>query len=434
MNEEKPLPSAVDVEEEILGHLLTDSSDDCIDIIEKCSCEEFFSRSNRIVFSAIKTLHERGMSFDLIFLQTYLKDLGALEDAGGYARLSKLCCKFTMGFSALNGVDILKEKTRLRKLLQISNDIQSKAYQCEKSSETVSFIETHINGLNEDFLTGNLVDSASVKVKQMIQARKSGEKIYGIETGIKSFDDVFFGLQPSQYYAIAGRPSAGKTAFVDQVCLSLIRQAIPTLYIGLESSEERILGKIACKSAKISYTKFIQNKCNESELDSIDSRVDYISKAPFYLKRPMNMTSVDLRSLILREYRKNKIQVVIVDYIQKINGDSDDPRIGVMKASMQIQNICVETGITGLILCQMNRDAEKEKRPRMGHLKESGQIEQDADNICLLWGEKENHELEQGELKPVILTIEKNKDGIQGVDQKLYFERELMTFKERYKI
>lgn len=434
MNSELPLPCALDIEEEILGLLLKDCGDESLEIIDKASGDDFYSRSNRIIFNEIKSLYGQGRAFDAISVTDSLKDKLKLDEVGGAYQISKIACRCAIGFTHLNGLETLKEKNRLRKLIELSKDIESAGYVSQQSSlEIIEDAEHRMNNISCEISQENLLESGADRVKEMVYARLRGEKVYGIETGIKSFDDVFFGLQRSQYYVIAGRPSAGKTAFIDQIACKLIEQEIPALYVPLESSEDRVIGKIACKISKISYGRFIKNKCNESELKSILKSNEKVRSSKLIFKRPAKLNADSLRSLLVREIRKNDCQVFFIDYLQKIAGE-EDPRIGVMNASMRVQDVCVETKAIGVVLAQMNRDAEKEKRPRMGHLKESGQIEQDADNICLLWGEKENHELEYGEMKPVILTIEKNKDGIQGVDQRMFFDRELMTFKERERI
>lgn len=426
-----PLPCDTQIEEEILGTLLVASDNDIIEILESLEPEDFFHRSSRIVFLAIQDLHKSNKSFDLLSVTSHLKDLGRLEEVGGNYYVSKLTLSHVVGFKAMDGVQILKEKTRLRKLLEIAEDLRTAAYSNQNSQVVVTNFEMRMSSVLDKNTTKDLTTSGVELVVEMVDKRIKGEKIYGIETGIKSFDDIFFGLQPAQYYAIAGRPSAGKTAFADQCCIQFIKNQIPVLYIPLESDEGRVIGKIACKMAKISYERFIKNKCNESELKAIRACAQTIRHSNLIVRRPSHNTPDALRALLVREIRKHECKIFIIDYVQKILDEKGDPRIGTMLASMTIQDVCVNLKTSGIVVCQMNRDAEKEKRPRMGHLKESGQIEQDADNICLLWSEKEKHELNPGEMLPSIMTIEKNKDGISGVDQKLSFDRELMTFKER---
>jgi replicative DNA helicase len=428
------LPCSIEVEEEIMGCLLTDTSDDTLEMIEQLNPEDFFQRSHRLIFESIKRLHGKNQPFDLISLTTNLSDLNLLQDVGGHYNLSVLSTKYTPGFNPINGIEVLKEKTRLRRILELCEEVKVKAYNSESTEEIINATETKLSKITENISDESLVSSGVKQLKQMIEARKTGEKIYGYKTGIKAFDDVFHGVQKSQYTIIAARPSDGKTSIVDQMSIAFMMEGIPFLYVPLESSEDRIIGKQACKMCKISYSRFLKGLCNESELQAIDKASDFIARSSMIMRRPKRYNADSLRSLILREIRKNDIKIVVIDYIQKlVQENSRDYKIAVSNASSEIQNLCVDTGIAAIVLCQLNRSAETEKRPRMAHLKESGQIEQDADNICLLWGEVEKHEVKPGECRPMILTIEKNKDGISGVDQKMDFDQEQMTFKERNK-
>lgn len=432
MNEELPLPSCPEIENDVLGLILIDTSDDTLQFVDSLSQEDFTIRKNRVVFSSIKSLQQEGKSFDGVSLTTYLKDK-KLTDEVPQSYISTLMTKAGIRFVNENSIETIKEKTRLRRLIESSEKIKSKSYSCESSQEIIEVFEREINSIDSESKSENLIHAGVSQVKQMIEARRKNEKIIGIPTGIKSFDNIFFGLQKSLYTAICGLPSSGKTAFVDQSVCNFMDLDIPVLYVPLESGSDRITAKIACKKCRISYTRFLHGKCNPSELNAIDKTLDLINKKPFILKRPEKLTAESLRSLVMREWRKNKIQVLVVDYLQKLKYGGESERESIARASSQIQDICINTGITSLILCQLNRESRNQKRPNMGNIKDSGQIDQDADNIVLLWNEKENHELFDGELRPSIMSIEKNKDGIQGVDEKLLFDGELMMFKERNK-
>lgn len=429
MSEE--LPQAPQIEDSVISNLLLDHSEETIDLIEELHPEDFFQRKNRILFESIRELSKQGKPFDGLNLTTFLKDEGILDHVGGQIHISNMMTKSGANFTSRHHVETIKEKTRLRKIIDLGEKVKTQAYQSERSSDIIEVLDKEIHAIDSKDNSENLITHGLGQVRKMIEARRNNEKIIGISTGIKAFDDIYFGLQPGLYTAICGLPSSGKTAFVDQSVCRFMEDEIPTLYIPLESGSDRITSKIACKKCRISYFRFLRGKCNPHELTTIEKSLDVIEKKPFYLKRPEKLTADSIRSLIMREWRKNKIKIVIIDYLQKINQDGDNERVSIARASSEIQNICINTGISALILCQLNRETRNQKRPHMGNIKDSGQIDQDADNIAILWNEKENHELEDGELRPSIMSIEKNKDGIQGVDEKLSFDGELMMFKER---
>ena len=125
------------------------------------------------------------------------------------------------------------------------------------------------------------------------------------------------------------------------------------------------------------------------------------------------------------------MELVVIDYIQLIDIGGKDMRRNVTQASQNILMACKETGVAALVLAQLSRESEREGRPRLGHLKESGQIEQDAHGVILMWRDDEVEMLNPWDPVPIIATIAKNRNGPSGYDQKLWFNGDRLTFRER---
>lgn len=429
----KPLPQSVASETVILSSILTSSEDDCFEIFSNVKPEFFSQRSHRIIFEKASELHNEGKPYDLISLTNILTSQNQIEEVGGVYGVSKLSTVHYPKHEVSTSIEILKKKFQLRSLIDLAEEIKHDAYREVEPKDLITKSEDKIFdlGTKMEIQTENLVKPASIELREMVRVRKTGEKVFGLQSGITSFDSVHGGFQKGQYYILAGRPSAGKTAFADQVTVHLVTRNKPVLYICLEAGATRVLTKMACKLARISYTRFCRGFCTDKELDAIDQSNAILERSPLILKRPYRITGADIRSLIKREFRKHGIQLVVLDYLQNIDQEREEERIAIAKASRAIQDASVETGVPSLILAQLNRDGEKDSRPRMSEIKGSGQIEQDADNIGLLWPEEDPFEVEMSKPLPVILSIEKNKDGARGIDQKLFFDRELMLFRER---
>lgn len=393
----------------------------------------FCSRIHRELFECIRNLIEAKKPVDLLSVTDELKRLGTLEEVGGVGKVSSIITAYPQrGIESY--IEVLKEKMALRELIVLGNDISKNAYVSDSPKDLINQIEGSIFKIQKstDSNKDSSLGSAVSQLNQMIEVRKSGQVVHGLPSGIKTFDDIQGGFQKGQYYVLGGRPSMGKTAFADQVAINVLKQDKAVLYLSLESSSERVLGKMACKMAGVSFYSFIRNLCSQKQLIQIETCLEFLKTSKLSLVRPSQIYGNDIRSLILKEKRKNNTELFVMDYLQKVSiAHGQDERRAVSDASMAIQSSLVETGVPGLILVQLNREAEKESRPRMGHLKESGQIEQDADNIALLWSEVDRNTLSLGQHLPVILSIEKNKDGASGLDQEMIFDRELMTFKEK---
>lgn len=433
--EELPLPSCKDSERAVICLLMVDPDKSVLDYIGSLTYDHFLSRIYRTLFISIKKLIDAKSPCNIISLTEDLKKTGNLDEIGGVSKISATITGFPqLGIETY--IERLNEKLALRKLLVLSENVSKRAYELDSSKELINHAEDvffNIQKLKED-KKDNSLNTAVTQLNNMINVRKTGEKVSGLASGIKMFDDIQGGFQKGQYYVLGGRPSMGKTAFADQVTINILKQGKSVLYLSLESSVERVVGKLACKLAGVSFYSFIRNYVTPKQLNEIEQALNFIQKSRLSLIRPSHISPSDIRAMILKEKRKNDTSIFIMDYLQKVSIPSGwDERRAVSESSMAIQSALVDSGVPGLILVQLNRDAEKESRPRMGHLKESGQIEQDADNIALLWSESDRNSLGQGELMPVTISIEKNKDGASGIDQELLFDRELMTFKEKHK-
>lgn len=432
----KPLPYCDISEKTVVSGLITGSEDEIHDIFLRSKAEFFNNRSYRIIFQGFLDLNQKEKPCDMVSVIDHLKLIGRLDEIGGMNTIHSLAAIHHPNFTVLKAIDILKEKFRLRNLIEICEEIKEESYRGTDSLDLIKSMEDKAFevGMNLDTASENRLISASDALQRMIDARRNKDDCKGLMSGIRSFDEIYNGFQEGQYYILGGRPSAGKTAFADQVAMNMVLKGVPFLYICLEAGDSRVLAKMVCKHAGVSYTKFTKGFCNPVELDSVERSGKVFKGSQMILKRPFSIKGSDIRSIIKRDFRRHGIKLVILDYLQKIDLGRDDERIAIAKASKAIQDTCVETGVPALVLAQLNRDAEMTKRPTMAELKGSGQIEQDADSIAFLWPEEDPFEVPMDQMLPVNLSIEKNKDGARGIDQKIYFDRPLMTFKERTRI
>lgn len=428
----KELPNNLEAEKAVIASVLIDEQSNAMEISASLTLDHFLNRDCSIIWSSILQLYHAGSEINLITVSDHLRANNRFEELTDYYFFVKSATHVCTSAHIQSWVDIVKEKFKLRKLIELSEKISQSAYQSDDSSELSGKLQNEVFEVFNDCGAENRLEVASNEVQRMIDIRKMNDRVTGLHSGIHSFDVLHGGFQKGQYYAIGGRPSIGKTAFADQVSNFLVTKGIPVLYVALESSVERVLSKMACKFADLIYTDFAIWRKDRLNLSEMERAINILKKSPLILIRPSTLTGMELRSLIRKYQRTHKIELVIMDYLQKITvPPRTEIRVAIADASQQLQRACVDTGVPALVLVQLNRESERETRPRMGHLKESGQIEQDADNIDLLWAEVDKNTLPKGEMLPVIMSVEKNKDGASGVDQELYLDREKMIFKER---
>lgn len=429
------MPHEQESEIGLLGSILmTDSKDIQDSILPKLTPDCFWIRSHRLIWEAIVKLSNENAPMNIQTVTVKLRESGKIDEVGGIPFVTSIALATPVSTHAEYFIERILEKKKLRDLIETSTKIIQKAQDNQPSSELISSLEAGIDEMTKDgeLAFQNQLKGASEDLKIDIQLRREGKGDCGMPSGIKSFDDAFFGFKQSQYYVIAGRPSAGKTAFADQCVLNLIKRNEPVLYIGLESDRKRILGKLSSKLAQVNYFNYSMMKFSQQDYQRLDTARQAIEKMPLNLVTPPDLHGSQIRSLMRKASRRDGCKVCVLDYIQHIAcGNDQDERIAIAQASLQIQRGCIETGMSAIVLCQINRMGADGERPKMSQLKGSGQLEQDADNIVLLWAEKEKQDLEPGEFVPVVMTIEKNKDGPNGIDSKLFFDGAMMTFRER---
>jgi replicative DNA helicase len=434
MREIDAIPDCINAEKLVISSLLCDKYGETFDFCSKLKPFHFLLRSHAIIFETILKLRGESKGTDLVVVSNELQTSGKILDVGGHGELSKLFSSSGFASHTQDHIDLIIEKYRLRKIIEICESIKSKASNSSTSSECLSGLEHDVFDLQDnDNSNENQLQSACDELDKLIEIRRKGEQITGLITGVRPFDEIFFGFQPSQYYVLGGMPSSGKTAMADQICGQLLMRDKAVLYISLESNKERVIGKLACKLAEVSYLSFIRNHLSKDELEEVQKFSAILRKKNLILIRPFDISPMEIRPLIRKYKRKENIQLVILDYLQKISIPSGwDERRTVSRASTEIQRACVDTGVPSLILCQLNREVGEGSRPSMRNLKESSQIEQDADNVALIWGEVNKRDLPSTDrFWPCTLSVDKNKDGASGLDVDMDFELRKMIFHKR---
>lgn len=428
MNEHLPMPQSPEAEIQILGAIFLNYSealDRCIELI-KTEC--FYQRSHQIIFDACLEMHASGLPVDLVTVTGHLKKKGNCDEVGGAFYLSKILTSATSSHLEYH-CEVLIEKLRLRKVIEFSEDAKAKAYSSDSAKELIPEMEATLFAISSDVITeDNLTSKAVSKLDVQVEMRMKGNQTFGVPTGVPSFDRITGGLLPGRYYALAALQKVGKTALGCQIALNVVLSGKPVLFISLELSEDRLLGRMASTHSGASYFHYLNNSLRPEDLIKFQRSYRHIGKHPLIIERPIDVTGAQIRSMIRKNKRKHGIELVVIDYIQNVSVRDGDVRRSVADASTAIRNACQETGVPAITICQLNRSAAKE-RPRMYHLRESSQIESDADTIIILFPKVERDTLGPNDLLPMIMAFDANRDG-PACDQELLYDGSCLKFKE----
>lgn len=423
-------PQDAGAERVLLAGMLTDAEEVFGVCGERLRPELFYIRSHRLLFETLMEMREKKMPLEVSALFSRLKDTGKLEEVGGMHAVSEIASAFVTSTNADFYVKQLDAKLRLRRVIESSTSAIQKAYERQDEPEQIlAEIETAAFDLCNSRVAGdNELAWACEEFLEQVEAREHGEGAkLGLQTSLRAWNEIFGGIQPAQYYAIGGRPGAGKSALAEQFAQEQALAGVPVLYISSELRRDRVIARMAARQAEVNLAAFLRGGSRREERLKLRDALAKLRAAKFWLINPSDITGGQIRSLTRRLKRQMGIGLAVFDYLQLVQIPEGKERWeGIAAASVEIRKTVNETGVPFLALVQLNREAERESRPRMGHIKEASQVEQDCDAVILLRAEKD--EQDPSGFYPVLANVDKNRWG-STCEVQFMFHGRTLTFK-----
>jgi|GEM_PF-5763643 len=240
------------------------------------------------------------------------------------------------------------------------------------------------------------------------------------------WDKTFGGLPDAQLIILAGRPGGGKTSLAEQLIDSMVRNGEPCLYVQRELSRSRAVGRLAARKAGVAWSRFETKTMNRQQVDQLYRSIKEYERLPLYLAPVKTCNAATLAPLIRYHARHHGVKFVVMDYVQLIDVPRGmERRVAIGEVTRSLKLTANETKATIIAIAQLSRDTDKGDKPTLSSLKESGDIEQDADVVLALWC-KENRD--GMDCWPVSWTILKNRNGSVGTGE-VMFDGPSMTFK-----
>jgi replicative DNA helicase len=409
--------------------------------------EDFYRESHRKIFTSLITLSDRNEPADLVTLTSVLKEQGALEEVGGSAYLSTLVDFVPTAANISYYCKLVKEKAISRELIKVATEIATRGYEGGEVEASLDWAEGEIfkianmKSRPSYFSTKDIVKD-TIRTIEKLYDRK--EQITGVPTGFSGLDNMTSGLQGGDLIIIAGRPSMGKTAF----CLNLVEYAsmhisepVPAVIFSLEMSKEQLVQRLLCSVARIDATRVRNGKLAQSEFPTLVNAAGIIAEAPIYIDDTPAISVLELRAKARRLKAEKNIGLVVVDYLQLMQGKNTENRQQeISEISRSLKALAKELSIPVIALSQLNRSLESrtDKRPLLADLRESGAIEQDADVIMFLYREsvycdackKRDNSCNEGHERNAEVIIGKQRNGPLGVES-LTFLGEFTRFESQ---
>jgi replicative DNA helicase len=281
-----------------------------------------------------------------------------------------------------------------RKAIEIGSQIISLAYDIETDVfDLFDFVDVETAAINEIVEKGRTEmtykDALKNVLKRVEMLTNNTTQLTGIDTGFKKLNKHFGGWQPTDFIVIGARPGMGKTAFVVNTMIGAAKVGHGVGFISLEMSTEQLATRSVANESNFHLNQLTKNGFEKPEyFNGLINKINQLEKLPIYIDDRPSLTIGEIKRKARLYKRKHDIKLLIVDYIQLAGSDSnEDVRIRVGRISNGLKGIAKELNITVIGLAQLSREVEKtsHKRPALHHLKESGDIEQDADAVCFLF-------------------------------------------------
>ncbi len=414
-------PQDIEAEQAVIGSMLTDS-DAVYSAIESLKPEDFYREDNKLIYEAILNVYSKAEPIDIITLKAELASMGKLDAVGGLEYIAELPDKVPTTANVDRYIKIVEEKSMLRNLIKTANEIISMGYdQTEDVSDVMDVAEQKIfdvmqkkNSTGYTSIKDVLVESFT-KLEELYNQK---QHVTGVPTGFIDLDKMTAGLHGSELILIAARPAMGKSAFALNIgAYAATRANIPVAIFSLEMSKDQVGNRILCSEALVDSNSVRTGELTDEDLAKLAETSGELSQAPIYIDDTAGMKIVDLRAKCRKLKLEKNIGLVIVDYLQLIQGSGKasgrEQEIAEISRSLKI--LAKEINVPVIALSQLSRavEARPDHRPMLSDLRESGSIEQDADIVMFLY--RDDYYNEDSEKKNIAeVIIAKQRAGSTG--------------------
>lgn len=420
-------PHSVEAEQSVLGGLMLDNSawEQVSDLLVD---QDFYRHDHQLIFRGIAELMEQANPVDVITLAEWHNQRGELDKVGELAYLGALARNTPSAANIKAYASIVRERSILRQLIQIGNNIANMAFTPEgrNSEEMLDTAERRVFEIAEKgakrgggFIQVKDVLSKVVDKIDTLFEQDSG--ITGLPTGFIDFDDQTSGLQPADLVIIAGRPSMGKTTFAMNIAENAaIHSKQPVAVFSMEMPADSLAMRMLSSLGRIDQHRLRTGRLNDDDWPRLTSAIALLNEAPLFIDDTGGLTPSELRARARRLKREHGLSLIIVDYLQLMSGSANGRQAEnrtneISEISRSLKALAKELNVPVIALSQLNRSLEQRpnKRPVMSDLRESGAIEQDADIIVFIYRDEVYNE-DSAEKGKAEIIISKQRNGPIG--------------------
>lgn len=410
------------------------------DICETVNTDMFFDEKNKLLFEAISELNKNSIPIDPNTVKDELDKKKKLNTVGGLDYISEVIDSVISSANLSYYIDILKEHSTRRNLIDTATQIITEAYDEENVTTVLDDAEKNILNVVRvrdvrDFVPiQEILRRAQAKLEELSKSKKI---ITGLETGFYDFDRISTGFQPGELIILAARPGMGKTA----LALNMATYAATTTekavaIFNLEMPAEQLVNRIISAQGGIDAYKLQTGQMQEKDWKRYNEAMNQLAETNLFIEDNSGVTVSEIKAKCRRIANMPKgLGLVVIDYLQLVttgNKRVESRQVEVSEISRSLKTMALELGVPVIALSQLSRSAEKRESnmPMLADLRESGSIEQDADMVLFI-NRKDYYEAKKDQKEKIVpaeLVIAKHRKGSLGTIP-LLFELNMSAFR-----
>jgi replicative DNA helicase len=429
-------PHNLEAEQSVLGSLMLDK-DAVIRVADLLKPDDFYKDANNDVYTVMLELYEHREPLDVLSISNRLEERDKLDRIGGSSYLASLVNAVPSASNVVHYAKVVQKKALLRRLITAANDILEMGYnESEDVQKVLDEAEQRLFRISQKYIKQDFVPIKAIletAFERIDELHKNGNAFRGVASHYPDLDNMLSGFQKSDLIILGARPSIGKTTFA----LDLARQIgvygkIPVGIFSLEMGSDQLVDRMIAAQSGVDLWRLRTGKLQPEDFSKIGDAIGVISEAPIFIDDSGSLNILEMRTMARRLQSEHNLGMIIVDYLQLMEGRSrgGDNRVQeISEISRGLKQLARELNIPILALSQLSRgiEARQDQIPKLSDLRESGSIEQDADVVMFL-SREDRYKPDTPNKNIVDVMIAKHRNGPVGKIQ-LYFQENATTFK-----
>lgn len=411
------MPNSLEAEQTVIGAMIMDR-EAVMTASETLLREDFYHQQYGVLFEAIVELFNEEKPVDVIVLQDRLREKDVPAELSSLEFVGELVASVPTSANIKYYANIVKEKSMLRRLIKVNEEIANQCYLGRESVEEImAETEKQIFNLLQNRSGGDFVPIKTVVINALEKielASKTMGNVTGIATGFIDLDYRMSGLQPSDLILVAARPSMGKTAFVLNIAQYVaFHSKLCTAIFSLEMSKEQLVNRLFSLESRVDAQLLRSGNLADSDWEKLIEGAGTIGRSSLIIDDTPGISISELRSKCRKYKLEHDLKLIIIDYLQLMSGSgrTDSRQQEISDISRSLKGLARELNVPVIALSQLSRQVEQrpDHRPMLSDLRESGAIEQDADVVMFIYRDDYyNKDTDNKNIAEIIIAKQRN--------------------------